>query len=124
MIVNPVTGIDHEASWYAVVEDKKTGKRFTYWINGSQHTREAIADHIAIFYRNVKVIEIQRTHKQPDKILQPVPPEHFQTFDPSKVKELFDGPEEPQVEMPGIGPKPIVSVPSFQPPKPLWHPRP
>lgn len=125
MIVNPISGIDHPMSWYAVVEDKKTGKRWTYWINGSQHTRQEIADHIAIFYTNVKVIEIQQTTKRPDKVLQRVPPEHFQSFDPSKVQELFDGPQDQPspLDMPGIGTKPIISIPHFSPPKPLCPPR-
>ena len=118
--------INHPASWYAVVEDKKTGKRWTYWINGSQQTREAIADHVAVFYPNVKVITIDRTHKMPDRILQPVPPEHFQnpniTADGFPVEPFED---EGVIEDPMLRRivRPMQPVPKFTPPKPLCPPR-
>lgn len=71
-------GYSHPFAWYAIVQERQTGRRWTYWMNGSQLTRESVAEHIAVNYPNVKAITIDRCTKSPDKTLVPVPPHHFQ----------------------------------------------
>lgn len=70
--------VDHPFSWYAVVKEKVTGKQWTYWFNGVQLNREAVAAHIALHYRNVEVVTIDPCTTMPTRALQPIPANHFQ----------------------------------------------
>lgn len=67
----------HPFQWYAVVEERATGKRWTYWLNGEHMTREVVADFIATYYRNVKVVTIDRCDSAPTRPLQPIPAHHY-----------------------------------------------
>ncbi len=71
-------GINHPFAWYAIVKDKTTGKEWTYWMNGSQLNREAVALHIATHYPGVDVVTIDPCTGPPTRTLQPVPPTHFE----------------------------------------------
>lgn len=115
-----IWGHNHPFSWYARVREKSGAKKeWTYWMNGSEATRETVAEHIARNFPNVEVLWIDRCTKMPDKALQPVPPHHFQFG-------LLYPKEEHQEETARI--KPLWSETSLSPVtptrlrKPLWPP--
>ncbi len=74
---SPFPEMSHPFAWYALVRERKTGKQFTYWMNGSQMTREVVAEHIARHFHNVEVITIDQCTRQPDRPLMPVPQSHY-----------------------------------------------
>lgn len=69
--------VDHPFAWYAIVRNRTTGKERTYYMNGTQVTRELVAQHIATHYPNVDVITIDRCTRPPGGVLYPVPFEDF-----------------------------------------------
>lgn len=72
-------GLNHPFSWYAKVREKKGAKKeWTYWMNGTQLTREDVAIHIARMYSNVEVLTIDRCTTPPTRPLVPVPRHHYQ----------------------------------------------
>jgi hypothetical protein len=76
---SPFVNVDHQFSWYAIVREKEGAKKqWTYWFNGSQLNREAVAAHIALYFSKVDVITIDQCTKMPERVLQPVPAHHFQ----------------------------------------------
>ena len=71
-------GLSHPFSWYALVRDKRTGREFTYWMNGSQITRELVARHIATHFPGVDLLSCDACTAPPTRPLRPVPPEHYE----------------------------------------------
>jgi hypothetical protein len=106
-------GLDHPFSWYAIVREKKTGKEWTYWMNGTLVTRETVANEIATKYRNVEVVTIDRCTSSPTRPLQPVPASHYE-FGYREDAERIDDPS-PSIAKP-IPIRPISIRPiSIQP---------
>ena len=70
--------VNHPFAWYALVRDRKTGRRFTYWMNGSQITRELVAQHIAAHFPGVELLTCDPCTAPPAQPLRPIPPEHYE----------------------------------------------
>jgi len=71
-------GLSHPFAWYARVRDKRTGREFTYWMNGSQITRELVARHITTHFPGVELLTCDPCTAPPTRPLRPVPPEHYE----------------------------------------------
>lgn len=109
---SPHEGLNHPFSWHARVRNKNSGKERDYWMNGSEASREDVAQHIAVHFPNVEVLTIDRCTRQPDKMLQPVPPEDFQFG----VLHEADVAPDPSLSRPqAIRAAPIISLPPIRP---------
>jgi hypothetical protein len=78
IVPGSLLGADHPFSWYAIVKERTTGKQWTYWFNGNQLDRAAVAAHIEAHFRGVEVVTIDPCAAMPTGILQKVPPHHFE----------------------------------------------
>lgn len=112
IVPGSIFGINHPFSWYANVKDRKTGKEWTYWMNGSQLTRGAVALHIATHYPGVEMISCDQCTGPPTRAIQPVPPTHFQHGVLQAVEDEIAGPRESAIRL--IPRKTIER-------KPLWR---
>lgn len=54
-------------------------KEFTYWVNGPQKSAQEVGDHVTIHYPNVDVLSVELANRVPEKILTPIPAEHFES---------------------------------------------
>lgn len=102
-----VPEVEHPFAWWARVRNRKTGKERDYYMNGTQATRETVAQHIASHYRNVEVITIDRCTAMPVRPLVPVPPEDYEFGHREAVERILSGEDRP----PGAGPKPLAIRP-------------
>src|SRR5690349_14687397 len=105
-----VPGHSHSYSWYARVRDKKTNKEWTYWINGNHLNREAVAEHIRVHLPGVETISVDECHEMPTRILQPVPPSHFEYGIREGVENLLRGGDQFVKLSPGVKPIPISPI--------------
>lgn len=108
--------IDHPFAWYAIVRHKTTGKERTYWMNGSQSTREQVAALLADRFPNVEVLTLDRADgKMPDKVLTPVPPEDFEygirEAAEKELRELANDGGPPPIIIPPIARVPLNRSP-------------
>jgi hypothetical protein len=84
-------GLSHPFAWYALVRDKRTGREFTYWMNGSQITRELVAGHIATHFPGVELLKCDPCTAPPTRPLRPVPPEHYEFGIRKRVEAELNG---------------------------------
>lgn len=94
--------------WFCQVRDRKTGKDWTYWVNGPRMTRVELGAHVEKHYPRVAFISCQPALAPPDGArLKHVPPEHFQHGILEKVKAEIEA----QASTPGRKVVPYSRVP-------------
>lgn len=88
--------IDHPFSWYAIVKEKATGKQFTYWLNGNQLNREAVATWVRTYFPAVELVTADQCTSAPTRMLEPIPPRHYE----HGIRRMVEGNDPP----PGVVP--------------------